>query len=43
MFSAMIDFVDLLLASLVVGALFGVWLVFNPAGLDAWCFDQASR
>ena len=31
----MIQFANLLLAALVVGAMFGVWLVFNPAGLDA--------
>lgn len=30
-----IEFANLLLAALVVGAMFGVWLVFNPAGLDA--------
>jgi len=35
MFSVMIDFANVLLAALVVGAMFGVWLVFNPAGLDA--------
>jgi uncharacterized membrane protein len=35
MFALMIDFTNLLLAALVVGAMFGVWLVFNPAGLDA--------
>ncbi len=35
MFALMIDFANLLLAALVVGAMFGVWLVFNPAGLDA--------
>jgi uncharacterized membrane protein len=35
MFTLMIDFANLLLAALVVGAMFGVWLVFNPAGLDA--------
>jgi uncharacterized membrane protein len=35
MFAFMIDFTNLLLAALVVGAMFGVWLVFNPAGLDA--------
>jgi uncharacterized membrane protein len=35
MFALTIDFVNLLLASLTVGAMFGVWLVFNPAGLDA--------
>jgi uncharacterized membrane protein len=35
MFSAMIDFTNVLLAALVVGAMFGVWLFLNPAGLDA--------
>jgi uncharacterized membrane protein len=35
MFALMIDFANLLLAALVVGAMFGVWLIFNPAGLDA--------
>src|SRR3954447_18548744 len=33
MFSAIVNFADLLLAALVVGAMFGVWLIFNPAGL----------
>ena len=35
MFSTMIDFANLLLAALVVGAMFGVWLFFNPAGVAA--------
>jgi uncharacterized membrane protein len=35
MLSISIQFADLLLASLVIGAMFGVWLTFNPAGLDA--------
>jgi uncharacterized membrane protein len=35
MFVLMIDFANLLLAALVVGALFGVWLFLNPAGLNA--------
>lgn len=35
MFSRVIDFVDLLLAALVVGGMFGAWLIFNPAGLAA--------
>ena len=35
MFTAMINFTNLLVAALVVGATFGVWLIFNPAGLDA--------
>lgn len=30
-----INFANLLLAALVVGAMFGVCLLFNPAGLDA--------
>ena len=34
MFSVMLDFANLLLAALVVGAMFGVWLLFNPSGLD---------
>ena len=32
--STTIRFVDLFLAALSVGAMFGVWLVFNPKGLD---------
>jgi uncharacterized membrane protein len=35
MFATAVDFANLLLAGLVVGAMFGVWLSFNPAGLDA--------
>lgn len=31
MISAMIDFADVLLASLLVGAMFGVWLMLHPA------------
>ena len=31
----MVDFTNVLLASLLVGATFGVWLVFNPASLGA--------
>ncbi|HXI67543.1 MAG TPA: DUF1772 domain-containing protein [Steroidobacteraceae bacterium] len=30
-----VNFANLLLAALVVGAMFGVCLIFNPAGLDA--------
>jgi len=33
MFVFVIDFVNLLLAALVVGALFGAWLILNLAGL----------
>ena len=35
MFLLTLRFANLLLASLVTGAMFGVWLVFNPKGLDA--------
>src|SRR5437867_3962571 len=35
MFSMMIDFADVLLAALLVGAMFGIWLIFNPTGLAA--------
>lgn len=35
MFFTMIYFADVLLAALVVGAMFGMWLILNPAGLEA--------
>jgi hypothetical protein len=35
MFAPVIDFANLLLAALVVGTMFGIWLGYNPAGLDA--------
>lgn len=35
MLATAVDFANLLLAALVVGATFGIWLSFNPAGLDA--------
>jgi uncharacterized membrane protein len=35
MFPVTVDFVNLLLSALLVGAMFCVWLVFNPAQLDA--------
>jgi hypothetical protein len=35
MFVLIVDFANLLLAALVVGALFGARLFLNPAGLDA--------
>lgn len=35
MFPSMVDFADLLLAALLVGAMFGLWLILNPAGLAA--------
>ena len=31
----MINFADVLLAALLVGAMFGIWLIFNPAGVAA--------
>ncbi len=34
MFGAVVDFASLLLAALLVGAMFGLWLIY-PAGLDA--------
>ena len=34
MFALMVDFSNLLLAALVVGALFGAWLFVNPKALD---------
>ena len=34
MIEAIIRFLDLLLVSLLVGAMFGVWLFFNPVGLS---------
>ena len=35
MLGMLLDFANLLLAALLVGTIFGVWLSFNPAGLDA--------
>ena len=35
MFALLIDFANMLLAALVVGALFGAWLFLNPKGMDA--------
>jgi len=35
MLTEMIDFADLLLAALLVGTMFGIWLILNPAGLAA--------
>jgi len=34
MYSAVVDFTNILVAALLVGTMFGVWLVFNPAGLS---------
>jgi uncharacterized membrane protein len=30
-----VNFANLLLAALLAGSMFGIWLIFNPAGLDA--------
>jgi uncharacterized membrane protein len=35
MLALMIDFANMLLAALLVGALFGAWLFLNPKGVDA--------
>jgi hypothetical protein len=35
MSAAIIEFTNLLVAALLVGAMFAVWLVFNPASLNA--------
>jgi uncharacterized membrane protein len=35
MFAATIDFLNLLLTSLLVGAIFGIWLGYNPTSLSA--------
>src|SRR5512147_446010 len=47
MISGMIDFVDVILGALLVGAMFGVWLLLNPArrlpGLYITLHQQAIR
>lgn len=35
MLAILIDFADLLLAALLVGAMFGIWLLFDPAAMEA--------
>ena len=35
MIAAIIDFADLLLCGLLVGAMFGAWLMLQPAGFDS--------
>jgi hypothetical protein len=35
MLPIVIDFANMLLASLLVGSVFGMWLLLNPAGVDA--------
>jgi hypothetical protein len=39
----LIDFLDLLLASLVTGAMFGVFLAFNPKGLEGPHYVQMQQ
>ena len=47
MLPLIVEFVNLFLAALLVGAMFCTWLVFNPAQLDASHYitlqQQASR
>jgi uncharacterized membrane protein len=38
-----IRFVDLLLMSLLVGTMFGIWLGFNPSGLSASTYVEQQR
>jgi uncharacterized membrane protein len=38
MASKLVDFANLLFAALVAGALFGIWLSFNPEGLAAGAY-----
>jgi uncharacterized membrane protein len=35
MYSSIVDFTNLLAAALLVGGMFGVWLIFSPSGLSA--------
>jgi hypothetical protein len=43
MLSKMIEFANLLTAALLAGSLFGVWLMLNPAGLDARSYVQLQQ
>ncbi len=43
MFSTVIEFANLLMGALTIGVVFGVWLVFNPAGLDASAYIVLQR
>src|SRR5690349_19228442 len=38
MFLTMIDFADVLVAALLVGSMFSLWLMLNPAGLAAGAY-----
>jgi|ERR1051326_2387633 hypothetical protein len=38
MLASLLDFANLMLAALVAGTLFGVWLFLNPRGLDAMSY-----
>ena len=40
MFSMTIEFLNLLLAALLLGGVFGVWLILNPAGLAAGAYVE---
>jgi hypothetical protein len=43
MLSKTIEFASLLSAALLAGSLFGVWLMLNPAGLDARAYVQLQQ
>ena len=43
MVSKVIEFANLLTAALLAGSLFGVWLMLNPAGLDARSYVQLQQ
>jgi hypothetical protein len=43
MLMRMVEFANLLMAALVVGAMFGFWLSMNPAGLEAVAYAAKQR
>ena len=43
MSATIIRFVDLLLVALLVGAIFGIWIGFNPAGLSAATYVEQQQ
>lgn len=43
MTETIIHFIDLLLVSLLVGTMFGVWIGFNPAGLSAATYVEQQQ
>lgn len=42
-FLTMIDFADVLVAALLVGAMFSIWLILNPAGLAAGVYIRLQQ